>query len=88
MNSGGQTVSGVVTDGDGVLLGLELRDGTDRSENLLLHDLHVVGDVGEDCWLDEVTSVTLTLATSLDCGTFLLALLDVAMIESVSISRL
>jgi len=41
-------------------------------------DLHVLGDVGEDGGLDEVTLVTLALTASLDGSTGLLAILDVA----------
>ena len=43
-----------------------------------MHDLHVLGDVGEDGGLDEVSLVPMALSSSNNRGTFLLALLDVA----------
>lgn len=43
----------------------------------LLHNLHVLSNVGEDGWLDEVTLGTLTLTTSLNLGTSVLSVLDV-----------
>lgn len=78
VHSGGETVGGVVTESDDVGLILKLSNGTDGAENLLLHDLHVVGDVGEDSGLDEVSLVTVALTTNLDSGTLLLTGLDVA----------
>ena len=81
VDSGGKTVVGVVADLDDLLLGLELADGADRAEDLLLHNLHVVLDVGEDGGLDEVSLVTLALATSLDGSTLVLTGLDVAVKE-------
>lgn len=78
VDGGGKTVRGVVSELDDILLILELGDGTDGAEDLLLHDLHVGLDVGEDGGLDEVTLVAETLTTRLDGGTFVLAGLDVA----------
>jgi len=43
-----------------------------------LHDLHVLGDVGEDGGLDEVALVALAVAADLDGGAGFLAGLDVA----------
>ena len=77
VHGGGEAVGRVVAELDGVLLGLELGDGADGAENLLLHDLHVLGHVGEDGRLDEVALVTLALTTGLDGGTSVLAGLDV-----------
>jgi hypothetical protein len=77
VDGGGETVRGRVAELDGVLLGLELGDRADGTEDLLLHDLHIFGDVGEDGGLDEVALVTLALAASLDGGTGVLACLDV-----------
>lgn len=81
VDGGGETVGGRVTDADGLLLGLELGDGAHGAEDLLLHDLHVFSDVGEDGGLDEETLVTLAVATGLDLGACILAGLDVAVIE-------
>jgi hypothetical protein len=77
VQGGGEAVGGGVAELDGLLLGLELGDRADRAEDLLLHDLHVFCDVGEDGGLDEVALVTLALAASLDGGTGVLACLDV-----------
>lgn len=77
VDSGSKTVCGVVTNADGVLLGLELGDRADGSENLFLHDGHVVLDVGEDGGLDEVSLVALALTAGNDGGTLVLAGLDV-----------
>lgn len=78
MDGSGETVVGVVSELDDILLVLELGDGADGTENLLLHDLHVGADVAEDGGLDEVTLVAKTLATGLDSGTLFLTGLDVA----------
>lgn len=78
VDGGRETVGGGVAETDGLLLGLELGDGADRAEDLLLHNLHVLGDVGENGGLDEVALVALAVATDLDLGTGLLACLDVA----------
>jgi hypothetical protein len=77
VDGGGEAVRGRVTELDGVLLGLELGDRADRAEDLLLHDLHVFGDVGEDGGLDEVALVALALTAGLDGGAGVLACLDV-----------
>ena len=77
VDGGSKTVCGVVADADGLLLGLELGDRADGSEDLFLHDGHVVLDVGEDGGLDEVSLIALALATGDDGGTFFLAGLDV-----------
>ena len=73
-----EAVGGVVADLDDVGLVLELGDCAHGAEDLFLLDLHVLGDVGEDGGLDEVTLVALALTASLDGGAFLLALLNVA----------
>ena len=78
MDCGGETVGGGVSETDGILFGLEFGDGADGAEDLLLHDLHVFADVGEDGWLDEVALVAVTLAADFDLGTLLLAGVDVA----------
>lgn len=76
--SSGETVGGAVTNADSILLGLELGNSANGAEDLLLHDLHVLGDVGENGGLNEVTLVTLTLATSLESSTRGLAVVNVA----------
>jgi len=78
VDGGGKTVGGGVANLDGVFLGLELGDRADWAEDLLLHDLHVLADIAEDCGLNEVSSVTMSSTTSLDRGTGLLACLNVS----------
>jgi hypothetical protein len=73
----GETVCGVVANLDDIGLGLELGDCADGAEDLLLLDLHVLGNVGEDGRLNEVALVTLALTTSLNGGAALLTLLNV-----------
>ena len=77
VHGGGETVGGRVADADGLLLGLEFGDGADGAKDLFLHNLHVLGHIGEDRRLDEVTLITLALAASLDGGTGILARLNV-----------
>ena len=84
MDRGGKTVGGGVSETDGVLFGLEFGDGADGAEDLLLHDLHVFADVGEDGWLDEVTFLAMTLAANFDFGALLLAGVNVAREVSVT----
>jgi len=71
------TVVGVVTNADGVSLILELGDSNDRTEDFLLGDLHVRGDIGEDGGLDEVALGTVAVTTKSDGGTLLLSVVDV-----------
>ena len=78
VDGGGKTIGGLVAQLDDLLLILELGDGADGAENLLLHDLHVVADVGEDGGLDKVALVAVAVAANLDGGALLLAALDVA----------
>lgn len=78
VNGSGETVGGLVAKLDDLLLGGELGDGADGAEDLLLHNLHVGANVGEDGGLDEEALVAVTLTTDLDSGTLFLARLDVA----------
>ena len=78
MHGGREAVGGRVADLDGLLLRLEFADGADGAEDLLLHNLHVLGDVGEDGGLDEVTLVALAIAADLDLGACVFAGFDVA----------
>jgi len=73
VDSSGKTICGVVASLDDLLFGLELGDGADGAEDLFLHDLHVLSDIGEDSGLDEVSLVTVTLATSDNGRAFLLS---------------
>ena len=78
VDGGSETVSGIVGKVNDLRLVLELGNSADRAEDLLLHDLHVGADVGEDSGLDEVTLVTQALTTDLDGSTLVLTGLDVA----------
>lgn len=77
VDGGGKTVRGAVTNLDGLLLILELLDGDDGAEDLLLGDLHVAVDIGEDGRLDEVTLGSVTLTTGGNGSTLLLTVVDV-----------
>jgi len=74
----GKTICGFISGLDDFVLSLELADGADGSENLLLHDLHVVANTGEDGGLDEVSLASVSLTTSLNLCTGILSGLDVA----------
>ena len=78
MDRCGKAVGGGVAQTDGISLVLEFGDRAHRAEDFLLHNLHLLADIGEDRWLDEVTLFTVALTTNLDLGTFLLASIDVA----------
>lgn len=78
MHGSSEAVCSVVADGNGILLVLELGNGTDGTEDLFLHNTHVFGDVGEDGRFDEEALGTDALATSFDLGAGRLTLLDVA----------
>ena len=77
VNGSSETVRGVVTNLDSLSLILELLDGDDRAEDLLLGDLHVTSDTGEQSGLDEVALVTVAVTTDGDSSTGLLAVVDV-----------
>ena len=77
VDSSSQSVSGVVTSLDRILNGIELSDRANWTKDLLLHDLHVWSDVGENGWLDEVSLITQTLTTNLNLSALLLAVLNV-----------
>lgn len=71
------TVAGAVTNLNSLSLILELGDGNDGTEDLLLGNLHVGSNVGEDGGLDEVTLSTVALTTESNSGTLVLAVLNV-----------
>ena len=78
VNGGSETVSGGVSNLDGVVFVFEFRDGTDGAEDFLLDDLHVFAHIGEDGGLDEVTKVAVTLTACFDLGACLFAGVDVS----------
>ena len=77
-DGGSETVDGVVRLVDDVVLVLELDDDTDGAEDLLLDNLHVRLDVGEDGRLDEVALGADTGTAVVERRALLLARLDVA----------
>ncbi len=77
VDSSRKTVGRVVTSLNSLLNSLELGDRADWAENLLLHNLHVLGNTREDSWLDEVSLVSETLASDLDLGALALSGLNV-----------
>ncbi len=78
VDGGGQSIIGLVANSDNLLLGLELGNGAHGTEDLLLHNTHLLGDIREDGRLDEVALVTFALTADLELGTCVLAGLDVA----------
>ena len=77
----GQTVSRAVAHSDRVGFRLELGDGTDGSEDLFAHDLHVFSDIAEDGRLDEVPSVAVSGPAHFDLGSFFFAFFNVAEVQ-------
>lgn len=77
MGTRDHTVFSVVSDLDGLVKVLELLDSDDGAEDLLLGNLHVGSNIGEESGLDVVTLVAVTIATQSDSSTLLLAVLDV-----------
>ena len=78
VHGSGEAVRGVVANLDSVGLILELGDCADGAEDLLLLDLHVFCDIGENGRLDEEALVTLAFTAGLYCSTSALAVLDIA----------
>jgi hypothetical protein len=78
VNGSCEAVGCVVGGLDDLVFCAELGNGADRAEDLLLHDLHVWLDIGEDGGLDEISLLSVSLTTNLNLGTRLLALLNIA----------
>jgi len=78
VDGGGETVAGRVADLDDLVDILELGDRSDRSEDLLVHNLHVRGHIREDGGLNEVALFAVPLSSNLDDGSLLLSVFDVA----------
>lgn len=73
-----QAIIRVVSALEDLLFCLELGDRAHWAEDLLLNDLHVFSNIGEDGWLDEVSLVAMTPTTSLNGCASLLSFLDIA----------
>lgn len=78
VHGGSESISGRVTELDHLLLGLEFGDGANRTKDLFLHDLHVLGNIGENSGLNKITLVTLAVAANLNLRTCVLTGLDVS----------
>jgi len=63
-----QAIGSIVCLPDDVLIVVELDNNSDRSEDLLAHDLHAGLAVGEDGRFDEIPFGAVTLATNVACG--------------------
>lgn len=72
-----RTVAGAVANLNRLSLILELGDGNDGTEDLLLGNLHLGSHVGEDGGLDEETLSAVALTTESNGSTLLLAVLNV-----------
>jgi hypothetical protein len=77
MNTGGKTVESLMGLLQDILNIRKLGDSDNRSKNFFLHDLHLFVDIREDGGLDEVAFLAVTFAAEFDCGTLVLASLDV-----------
>lgn len=78
MHRSSQTVDGLVRNADGLLLILELLNRANGAKDLLLDDLHVLVDIGEDRRLDEVALVAMAGTAGQHLGAGLLTVLNVA----------
>ena len=76
-DSRGETVLGIVGSLENLLLGLELDQDDDGSENFLMTDLHRLVDISKDGRLDIVTLVTESLSSEKQVGTVVFTRLDV-----------
>ena len=76
-DSRGETVLGIVGSLENLLLGLELDQDDDGSEDFLMTDLHRFVDISKDGRLDIVTLVTESLSSEKQVGTVVFTRLDV-----------
>jgi len=77
MNAGGKTVERLMSLLENILNVFEFGNSNDGSENLFLHNLHLLIDTGEDCGLNEITFFAMTFAAEFDFSTLVLSGLDV-----------
>jgi hypothetical protein len=78
VNSSRKAVGSIVGCLDDLVFCAELGNRADRAEDLLLHDLHVWLNIGEDGGLNKVSLLSVSLTTNLNLGAGLLALLNIA----------
>lgn len=77
VNTSSETIESIMSLRKDILDIGEFTDGNDRSENLFLHDLHLLIDIGEDGGLNEVSFLSVTFTAEGDVGTFVLTGFDV-----------
>ena len=77
MNAGGKTVERLMSLLENILNVFEFGNSNDGSENLFLHNLHLLIDAGEDCGLNEITFFAMTFAAEFDFRSLVLSRLDV-----------
>jgi len=77
MNTGSKTVKRLMRLLQNILNILKFSDRHHRSKDLFLHNLHFLVDVGENCWLNEITFPPMTFAAECDFGTLILTGFDV-----------
>jgi len=77
MNTGGKTVKRLMRLLQNIFNILKLSDRYNWSEDLFLHNLHFLIDVGENGWLNEITFPPMTFAAECDFGTFIFTGFDV-----------
>lgn len=77
MHGGREAVCSHVAQTNGIGFVFEFGYGADGSENFLLDDLHVFGDVGEDGRLDVVALLAVTFTANFNFGAFFLSDFDV-----------
>ena len=77
-NTCGETVVGIIGSSDDLIIVRESQNLHDWAKDFLSGNGHIVSDVSENGWLNEVTSVSDSVASTKKGGTFVLATLDVA----------
>jgi len=77
-HTGRKTISGGIGASNHVGHVLELDDGHHRTEDLLLGDLHVVGNVGEHGWFNEEPLIAYAATATEKLGSLILAAFDIA----------
>ncbi len=75
----GESISGIIGDGEGFFFTIEGYDGKDGSEDFFFCDGHLGGDIGKDCGSHEVSTIQSFLsscAADKEGGSFVVSFLD------------
>jgi hypothetical protein len=78
VNSRRESVGGAVPHPDCILFSLEFGNRANRTKSLLLQDLHIFADVGENSRLDEIALLAQPLSARLDLRAFIHASFDIS----------